>query len=65
MPQVSAKVAKILAAVIERFRPIFAPAKSRDVGKSDTVIIVMDMLSELFGCDKYSEITSEPSRRGR
>jgi predicted type IV restriction endonuclease len=49
---------------IKRFQPILASAKARDVNESDTVIIVTDMLSELFGYDKYSEITSEHAIRG-
>jgi hypothetical protein len=64
MPQVPAKVAERLAAGIRRFQPILASAKKRDVGESDTVIIVTDILSEVFGYDKYSEITSETSIRG-
>lgn len=64
MPQVPSKVVERLAAGIKRFQPILASAKSRDVGESDTVIIVTDMLSEVFGYDKYSEITSETSIRG-
>jgi hypothetical protein len=64
MPQVPNKVAERLAAGIKRFQPILASAKSRDVGESDTVIIITDMLSEIFGYDKYSEITSETSIRG-
>ncbi|MFN2455062.1 MAG: restriction endonuclease subunit R [Pyrinomonadaceae bacterium] len=64
MVQVANKVADRLAAGIKRFQPIIASAKSRDVGESDTVIIVTDMLSEVFGYDKYSEITSETSIRG-
>ena len=64
MPQVPNRVAERLAAGIKRFQPILASAKSRDVGESDTVIIVTDILSEVFGYDKYSEITSETSIRG-
>ncbi|MDQ3848447.1 MAG: restriction endonuclease subunit R, partial [Thermoproteota archaeon] len=64
MPQVPTKVAERLAVGIKRFQPILASAKSRDVGESDTVIIITDMLSEVFGYDKYSEITSETSIRG-
>jgi hypothetical protein len=64
MPQVPKKVADRLAAGIKRFQPVIASAKSRDVGESDTVIIVTDMLSEVFGYDKYSEVTSETSIRG-
>lgn len=64
MPQVPNKVADRLSAGIKRFQPILTSAKTRDVGESDTVIIVTDMLSEIFGYDKYSEITSETSIRG-
>jgi hypothetical protein len=64
MPQVPSKVAARLSAAIKRFQPIIASAKSRDANESDTVIIVTDMLSEVFGYDKYSEITSECSIRG-
>src|SRR5215217_5684825 len=64
MPTVPHKVAERIATGIKRFQPIIASAKSRDVGESDTVIIVTDMLSEIFGYDKYSEITSETSIRG-
>jgi hypothetical protein len=64
MPQVPSKVAVRLSAAIKRFQPIIASAKSRDANESDTVIIVTDILSEVFGYDKYSEITSECSIRG-
>jgi hypothetical protein len=64
MSQVPSKVAARLSAAIKRFQPIVASAKSRDANESDTVIIVTDMLSEVFGYDKYSEITSECSIRG-
>jgi hypothetical protein len=64
MAQAPARVASRLQAGIKRFQPILASAKARDVGESDTVIIVTDMLSEVFGYDKYSEITSECSIRG-
>jgi hypothetical protein len=58
------KVADRLIAGIKRFQPILAAAKVRDVGESDTVMIVTDMLAEVFDYDKYSEITSEFSIRG-
>jgi hypothetical protein len=64
MSQTPARVASRLQAGIKRFQPILASAKARDVGESDTVIIVTDLLSEVFGFDKYSEITSECAIRG-
>jgi hypothetical protein len=64
MSQVPIKAAARLSAAIKRFQPVIAWAKSRDANESDTVIIVTDMLSEVFGYDKYSEITPECSIRG-
>jgi hypothetical protein len=48
----------------QRFQPILSAAKARDVGESDTVTIVTDMLADVFGYDKYSEITSELAIKG-
>lgn len=44
---------------LKKFQPILKIAKSKDINESDTVVIITDILSELFGFDKYSEITSE------
>lgn len=64
MAQVPSKVATRISAALKRFQPIIASAKSRDANESDTVIIITDMLNEVFGYDKYSEITSECAIRG-
>jgi hypothetical protein len=64
MATVPKKVAERIVAGLKRFQPILASAKARDVGESDTVTIVVDMLAEIFGYDKYSEITSEYAIRG-
>jgi len=64
MANVPNKIADRLTSGLKRFQPILASAKSRDVGESDTVTIVVDMLADIFGYDKYSEITSEYSIRG-
>lgn len=58
------KVADRLVAGIKRFQPVLAAAKARDIGEADTVTIVTDMLAEVFGYDKYSELTSEYAIRG-
>src|SRR4030095_13554994 len=58
------RIADRLSAAIKRFQPILNNAKSRDVNESDTSIIVTDMLAEVFGFDKYSDITSEFAIRG-
>lgn len=64
MAKLPSKIADRITAGIRRFQPILASAKSRDVGESDTVTIIVDMLAEIFGYDKYSEITSEHAIRG-
>ena len=64
MASIPKKVAERLAGGIKRYQPILAAAKARDVGEADTVTIIKDMLSDIFGYDKYSELTSEFSIRG-
>ncbi len=64
MAKVPTKVSERIIAGIKRFQPILTSAKSRDVGESDTVTIIVDMLADVFGYDKYSEITSEHAIRG-
>ena len=64
MATIANKVKDRLTAGIKRFIPILNSAKTRDVNESDTVIIITDMLGEVFGFDKYSEITSEYVIRG-
>jgi hypothetical protein len=64
MANVPKRVAERIVAGIKRFQPVLSDARSRDVGESDTVTIVKDMLAEVFGYDKYAELTSEYSIRG-
>jgi hypothetical protein len=59
MPSVPKRAGERIAAAMKRFQPILASAKSRDVNESDTVVLVTDLLAEVFGYDKYAEITSE------
>ncbi len=59
MANLPGKVQERLSAGIKRFQPVLNSAKSRDVNESDTVTIITDMLADVFGFDKYSEITSE------
>ncbi|NLZ52462.1 MAG: restriction endonuclease subunit R [Thermoanaerobacteraceae bacterium] len=59
MAVIPKKVQSRFVAGIKKFQPILNAAKTKDINESDTVVIITDMLSELFGFDKYSEITSE------
>ncbi len=64
MASIPKKVEERITAGMKRFQPIVSAAKARDVGESDTVTIVTDMLAEVFGYDKYADITSEYAIKG-
>ena len=64
MASIPKKVAERLVLGLKRYQPILAAAKARDVGETDTVTIIKDMLADVFGYDKYSELTSEYAIRG-
>ena len=64
MPNVPKKVGDRLSKQLATFQRILQNAKDRDVNESDTVTIVTDMLADLFGFDKYTEVTSELAIRG-
>lgn len=64
MATVPSRVADRLSKGIKRFQPILNLSKSRDDGEADTVRIVTDMLAEVFGYDKYTDITAEYAIRG-
>ena len=64
MTTIPSRVANRVITATKRFQPVLSSAKSRDVNESDTVIIITDMLSEIFGYDKFQEITSEHAIRG-
>jgi Type I restriction enzyme R protein N terminus (HSDR_N) len=59
MATVSAKVSTRISESLKKFQPVLASAKSKDVNESNTVVIVTDILADVFGFDKYSEITTE------
>ncbi len=44
---------------VAKFQQVLSIAKDRDVNESDTVAIIKDILAEVFGYDKYLDITSE------
>ena len=49
---------------LTKFQKVLSIAKSRDLNESDTVSIITDMLAEIFGYDKYLDVTSEFAIRG-
>ncbi len=59
MISINAKLTERITKGIKRFQPVLAKARAADINESDTVVIITDMLCEIFGYDKYEEITSE------
>lgn len=59
-----ARVSARMTSALKRFQPILTSALARDVNESDTVSIVTDLLADVFGYDKYHEVTSEHQIRG-
>lgn len=48
-----------IKAGIKKFQPILQGAKDSDVNESNTVTIVHDLLTDLFGYKRYVEVTKE------
>ncbi len=59
MATIPAKVKTRFAEGLKRYKPVLTKAEKQDLNESDTVTIVVDMLSDIFGYDKYENITSE------
>jgi hypothetical protein len=64
MSNIPKKINERVIAGIKKYQPLLISAKTRDVGEADTVTLIKDMLSDIFGYDKYSEVTSEFAIRG-
>jgi hypothetical protein len=48
-----------ISAQLKCYQGVLQGAKNRDIAESDTVVIVTDMLADMFGYDKYTEVTTE------
>lgn len=44
---------------IRKYQKVLETAKARDVGESDTMVIVSDLLTDVLGYDKYQDVTTE------
>ncbi len=64
MANIPKKVMDRFVKTIPRFQKVLQAAKDRDVNESDTVSVLNDIFGEVFGYDKYLEVTSEVSIRG-
>lgn len=59
MANIPVKVKKRFSDSLKKYKPILTRAEKQDLNESDTVTIIVDMLSDIFGYDKYTDITSE------
>lgn len=62
--KISKKTMDRFVEMVPKFQKILTVAKSRDLNESDTVTVITDILAEVFGYEKYIEITSELAIRG-
>jgi hypothetical protein len=53
-----------LVAGLKKYQPIVGKLRERDISEADTVTVIKDMLTDIFGYDKYTELTSEQQIRG-
>jgi hypothetical protein len=53
-----------IVAGLKRYQPIVSKLRERDISEADTVTVIKDMLCDIFGYDKYTEVTSEQQIRG-
>ncbi len=53
-----------IVAGLKRYQRIVGKLRERDISEADTVTVVKDMLTDVFGYDKYVELTSEQQIRG-
>lgn len=64
MMAISKKVTDRISLTLKKYQSILSEAKDRDISESDTVVIIGDMLADIFGYKKYTEITTEFAIRG-
>lgn len=59
MATIPKKVIERYMKTVSKFQRVLKIARDRDVNEADTVSIIQDMLAEVFGFEKYLEITTE------
>jgi predicted type IV restriction endonuclease len=61
---VSAKVVSRISTQLKKYQLVLKDAKQRDISEADTVKIITDILADVFGYDRYKEVSSEHPIRG-
>lgn len=65
MVYVPKKVEERIKKNLPKFKRILKRASDKEIKETDTVIIVTDMIEEIFGYDKYVDITAEQVIQGK
>jgi predicted type IV restriction endonuclease len=61
---IPAKFSKRVNENLKKYQGVITQIKKKDANESDTVTVITDILQDIFGYDKYSDITSEYAIRG-
>lgn len=64
MAKLPKKFVDRVSAKLKGYQNIVVSHRTRDVSEADTVTVVKDVLADVFGYDKYAELTSEQQIRG-
>lgn len=64
MEKLPKKFIERVARNLKSYQAITEAQRKRDVSEADTVTVVKDVLADIFGYDKYAELTSEHQIRG-
>ncbi len=64
MAKIAKRVSERLTKETRRFQKVLKTQKDRDINEADTVVIVGDILSDVFGYDRYADVTSEYAIKG-
>lgn len=62
--KISAKFVKNVTEQVKKYKPIVRHLQKKQVNEANTVKVINDILADVFGYDKYTEITSEYLERG-
>lgn len=62
--KISKKTQDRISDNLSKYKRVLKKALDKDVNESDTVAIIVDMLEDIFGYDKYDEVTSEYAVKG-
>lgn len=64
MEKLPKKFTERVSRTLKSYQGITDSLRKRDVSEADTVTVVKDILADIFGFDKYTELTSEHAIRG-